>query len=154
MSFKRFCTAIFFFLNADLALANQAQNVPTNGHALLQTLTGLLAVLVVIFMLAWLAKRLNFGGMASQNVFKPIATLPLGTREKAILVEVGGQQMLLGVAPGRVSKLHVFDQPVTVMEQQNPKQSSMVSSGVNHSRKSVDFATKLKEILAQSPKAE
>ena len=31
----------------------------------------------------------------------------------AVLVQVGKQQLLLGVAPGRVNTLHVLDEPVT-----------------------------------------
>jgi flagellar protein FliO/FliZ len=29
-----------------------------------------------------------------------------------VLVQVGGKQLLLGVAPGRVSTLHVLDEPI------------------------------------------
>jgi flagellar protein FliO/FliZ len=41
-----------------------------------------------------------------------IAGLPLGARERAVLVQVGNQQILLGVAPGRVQMLHVLESPV------------------------------------------
>jgi flagellar protein FliO/FliZ len=45
-----------------------------------------------------------------------VAALPLGTREKAVLIEIGGRQLLLGVAPGRVSLLERFEQPVVDIE--------------------------------------
>jgi len=43
-----------------------------------------------------------------------VADAALGTKERAVLVQVGKQQMLLGVAPGRVSLLHVLEEPVPV----------------------------------------
>jgi flagellar protein FliO/FliZ len=43
-----------------------------------------------------------------------ISTLPLGQKERAVLVRVGKQQILLGVAPGRVTTLHVLSEPVDV----------------------------------------
>ncbi len=35
------------------------------------------------------------------------------SEERVVLVQVGKQQLLIGVAPGRVSTLHVLDEPVT-----------------------------------------
>jgi flagellar protein FliO/FliZ len=43
---------------------------------------------------------------------KVVAALSVGPRERVVLVDVGGQQLLLGVAPGRVNMLHRFEQPV------------------------------------------
>ncbi len=37
----------------------------------------------------------------------------MGPRERVVLVQVGKQQLLLGVAPGRIQTLHVLDEPVT-----------------------------------------
>jgi flagellar protein FliO/FliZ len=41
-----------------------------------------------------------------------LADLPLGQKERAVLIRVGTKQILLGVAPGRVSTLHVLSEPV------------------------------------------
>ena len=38
-----------------------------------------------------------------------MASVGLGQRERAVLLEAGEQHILLGVAPGQVQKLHVFD---------------------------------------------
>jgi flagellar protein FliO/FliZ len=35
----------------------------------------------------------------------------VGQRERAVLVQVGEQQFLLGVGPGNVRILHIFDEP-------------------------------------------
>ncbi|EQD42713.1 Flagellar biosynthesis protein, FliO, partial [mine drainage metagenome] len=37
-----------------------------------------------------------------------LASMPLGAKERAVLVKVGDAQILLGVAPGQVNTLHVL----------------------------------------------
>ncbi len=84
---------------------------PFAMEAVLQLVTGLGIVIALILVLAWVARRF-IGVVPQQKQLKTLAVLPLGTREKAVLVEVGGKQMLLGVAPGRVNLLTRFDEPV------------------------------------------
>lgn len=78
----------------------------------IQMILGLVFVVLLIFALAWLVRRMGrlqsvFGGS-----MKLLGGLSLGQRERAVLVQVGETQMLLGVAPGNVRTLHVFDEPV------------------------------------------
>jgi flagellar protein FliO/FliZ len=41
-------------------------------------------------------------------------SLAVVMKERVVLVQAGEKQMLLGVAPGNVRTLHVFDQPIAV----------------------------------------
>ncbi len=77
-----------------------------------QLLAGLVLVLLVFMGLAWLIRRSGAAGGFSQQGLKVLATLPLSTRERVVLVQAGSQQLLLGVAPGRVNLLQSFDQPL------------------------------------------
>ena len=43
---------------------------------------------------------------------KIVSSLSLGTRERAVLIEVGDRQLLLGVASGNVSLLASFPEKV------------------------------------------
>ncbi|MBY4675954.1 flagellar biosynthetic protein FliO [Marinobacterium arenosum] len=89
-----------------------AMPTPIDAGSVMQLLLGLAAVVVMILLLAWLMRR--FGGLAvQQGAIKVVAGLSLGSREKVVLVQVGDRkQVLLGVAPGRVSTLAEFDEPV------------------------------------------
>ncbi len=80
---------------------------------LLQTTLGLLAVLAVIIVIGWAVKR--FGNLRGgvQGQMKIVGGLSLGTRERVVLLQVGGQQLVLGVAPGQIRTLHVLDRPLT-----------------------------------------
>lgn len=84
---------------------------PLAAANLLQLLFGLIIVLVAIGATAVLFKRL---GRLPQGpgAMRVIAGLSLGARERAVLVQVGDKQLLLGVAPGRVQTLHVLERPV------------------------------------------
>lgn len=82
------------------------------AEAVLQMVLGLGLVVGVILLLAWGLRRLS--NLHPSGKMKVVATLPLGTRERAMLIEVGDRQVLLGVAPGRVSLL--ADYPEKVIE--------------------------------------
>jgi len=84
---------------------------PVSFAMLGQLLVGLVIVIVAILLVLWLVKRFTGLGVQGRHL-KVVAALPLGTREKAVLIDVGGKQLLLGVAPGRVSLLQRFDEPV------------------------------------------
>jgi flagellar protein FliO/FliZ len=69
-------------------------------------------VLAAIFACAWIARRVRGFGNRSGNALDVIAEMPLGPKERAVLLRVGAEQILIGVAPGRVNTLHVLREPV------------------------------------------
>jgi flagellar protein FliO/FliZ len=99
------------WLFAGVSLSAVAEEPPAGavgaGEAV-QVIGGLLLVLVLIAALAWVFRRaggLRAGGSPALSV---LGTLSLGTRERVVLVRANGVQLLLGVAPGRISTLHVL----------------------------------------------
>ncbi|UJJ31008.1 flagellar biosynthetic protein FliO [Halopseudomonas maritima] len=115
--------------------AAAASNVGSASLAaqLSQLALGLLVVVGLIFLLGWLLRRV--GPMAAQGGqhIRLLSSLPLGPRDRLLLVDVGGTQMLLGTSPGRINTLHVFDQPVADLAQAAASNS--------------DFARKLQALL-------
>lgn len=91
-------------------------------------LGGLILVLALIFVLAYIVKRFNLAP-TSHGTMKTLAVTPLGQREKLVLVDVGGQQYLLGVTPTQVNLIDKLVEPVTV--------------------ESVSFASKLRQAKSQ-----
>lgn len=112
--------------------AGAAGGSGVSAEYLWQVMLGLLFVLAMIFAIAWLVRRFGAGTLLHSAHMRVIGSLPLGARERAVLVEVGGQQLLLGVAPGRVSSLHVFAEPVVE-----------VADGENLS----DFGRRMREVM-------
>ena len=74
----------------------------------------LLLVLGAVFALAWLLKRVRAFSSRVGAAVDVLAQLPLGQKERAVLIKVGTTQILLGVAPGRVNTLYVLPEPLDV----------------------------------------
>ncbi|MFL6549517.1 MAG: flagellar biosynthetic protein FliO [Povalibacter sp.] len=91
-----------------------SQHVPVStAGSLAQVTLSLLLVLAVVFAAAWIVRRIRGFGKFGPNIIQVIADAPLGTKERAVLIQVGGQQLLVGVTAGQVNLLHVLNEPVT-----------------------------------------
>lgn len=108
--------------------------LPDQGAYLLQVLLGLIFVLGLVFAAAWLMRRVGPGTFVAGNQMKVLAAMPLGTRERVVLLEVGGQQLLLGITATSINTLHAFDEPVISAPDKAP---------------SGDFASKIREVMAR-----
>ncbi|MGF6331882.1 flagellar protein FliO/FliZ [Pseudomonas sp. BS3782 TE3695] len=82
---------------------------------LTQLVFGLVLVLGLIFFLAWLLRRVQQAGPAGKGqVIELIGSRALGPRDRLMLVQVGNEQILLGLSPGNITALHVLKEPVQV----------------------------------------
>lgn len=122
---KRACSKLFVLLAAVLlaavllpaaVLAAEPQSAPGIAGAgqVARMIGGLLVMVVVIVGLAALLKRFNGLQRGGPGAIRVVSTASIGARERLLLVEVGGQQLLVGAAPGRIQALMVLDEPVTV----------------------------------------
>ena len=94
--------------------APESVTAPTTPSAggLAQVTFALLIVLVAIFAVAWVARRMRGFNNRVGGAIDVLADVPLGQKERAVLLRVGSKQILLGVAPGRVNTLHVLEEPL------------------------------------------
>ena len=97
---------------------------PTMG--LLQVVFSLLAILALIIGAAWLAKRFFTVNTQAGTVIKLLGGINVGGREKVLLLEIGEQWVVVGVAPGHISTLTTMPrQAVTANTgQEQPKSFS------------------------------
>jgi len=81
---------------------------PSGADHLANITLGLVLVLALIFALAWLFRR--YGNVASLNRsnIQVLGGVSLGSRERAVLLEVEGEQILVGVTPNQITRLHVL----------------------------------------------
>ena len=94
---------------------------------------GLLVVVAAIVAIGWFMRRLYPGGMAGIQALKVLAALSLGPRERVLLIDSGGVQLLIGVTTQQITSLHRFTEPVLLPEATNAG----------------DFALRLKEALGR-----
>ncbi|MBS7663054.1 flagellar biosynthetic protein FliO [Pseudomonas lalucatii] len=119
--------------------AQAASPLADGGMAgqLVQLLLGLLLVIGLIFLLAWLMRRLQQVGPRGGQVIRVLASQALGPRDRLVLVQVGQEQILLGLTPGRITPLHVMAEPVHLPDGQPA---------------STEFAQRLMELLGKDQK--
>ncbi|WEJ63389.1 flagellar biosynthetic protein FliO [Thiomicrorhabdus lithotrophica] len=81
-----------------------------------QIVLSLVLVLLIIFISAWLLRRYGrFPGVAEGNL-KVLGALSVGQRERILLLQVGEDQILVGVTSSRISRLHQLEVPVEVKD--------------------------------------
>jgi flagellar protein FliO/FliZ len=96
--------------------------MPQGGGAL-RVMLALMLVLAAVFAAAWLLRRLRLVGGAEGSELTILGQVSLGARERAVLLRVGQERLLLGVAAGSVRLLHALSEPA---------QPAASSSGVQH----------------------
>lgn len=99
---------------ADIGRPAPAPVEPVGAASLLQVVLALILVLVLIIGMAWLMRRMGGLTQVGGGVVRVLGGVPVGQRERVVLIQVGAKQLLLGVAPGRVQTLHVLDEPISV----------------------------------------
>lgn len=131
------CTLVLLFSPAVLA-QQAAEGGQINVLAQLgQLALGLVLVVGLIFLIGYLMRRV--GPLAPQGgqQIKLISSLALGPRDRLVLIDVAGKQLLLGASPGRITTLHAFDEPVVEVPD---------GPGMNS-----DFAKTLRKLLKREP---
>ena len=82
------------------------------GDYLLQVIGSFVVVILLLVGVLVLLRRFN--GVSSQmsGNMRVISSVGVGQRERVVLLQVGEEQILVGVGPGNVRKIHAFDEPV------------------------------------------
>lgn len=84
----------------------------TSAGSLAQVTLSLVLVLGAVFAAAWVVRRLRGFGRFGGGAIQIVAEIGLGAKERAVLIQVGKQQLLLGVTANQVSTLHVLTENV------------------------------------------
>ena len=112
----RFLLALFAMVTVP-AVAQEA--VPAvspsslfTGDYLLQVIGSFVVVILLLVGVLVLLRRFN--GVSSQmsGNMRVLSSVGVGQRERVVLLQVGEEQILVGVGPGNVRKIHAFDEPV------------------------------------------
>jgi flagellar protein FliO/FliZ len=102
------CNSVTAYAEGEIVIGSKSVE-PFSTANLSEWTIGLFAVLVVIGIVAWVAKRFSGFGVNQVGHMNVVSGISVGHREKVLLIRAGEQHLLLGVAPGRVQTLHTFD---------------------------------------------
>ncbi len=116
------------------------------GHASLgltqvvQATLVLFGILAFIWILAYFLRRCRVFTKVETNAIRIVTTVSLGVKEKVMLLEVGEQQLLVGVSGAGIAVLHVLTTPVATSR----------DSGTTFAN---GFARQLQTVLSQAEKS-
>ena len=68
-------------------------------------------IVVAILIVGWLYRRAQGMHSRSGEVIQILATQALGPKERVLLVEIAGNQLVLGMTASQIQTLHVLEQP-------------------------------------------
>ena len=94
------------------AVATEVGSSLFTGDYLLQVVGSFFLVICVLLAVMLLLKRFNTIGTSKGGYIEVLASAPLGQRERAVLLQIGEEQILVGVAPGNVTALPHIPHPV------------------------------------------
>jgi flagellar protein FliO/FliZ len=133
---------LLLFLFCSVVNAEASASTPQtlqNPSSILSIFLSLLLVVVIIFALAFIARRFNVT-QAGNGQLKVVASMAAGAKEKIMVVDVGGEQFLIGITAHNINQLAKLENPlVTANTGKNPEQST-----------SLAFKDKLVKAMAQT----
>ena len=94
------------------AVASDVGSSLFTGDYLLQVVGSFFLVICALLSVMVLLKRFNTVGASTGGYIQVLASAPLGQRERAVLLQVGADQILVGVAAGNVTALHHVSDPI------------------------------------------
>ncbi len=111
----RFFIALCAFFPLSVVALEESASHP--GLAIGSMLASLLLVLACIFIFAYLLKKTNLlKNGKGRSLIKVIATQPLTSKGRVQMIEINGQQYLLGVTEQNITLLDKLDTPLTAKE--------------------------------------
>ena len=114
---KTFFSLFLLIFISPLSVAQEAapevgKHVAANLDAM-SIILSLLLVLMLIIAVAFVLKKFQPQG-GKMSGLKIIASLHLGTKERLVVVEVDGKQLLLGVTSQQISLIQTLENPMEV----------------------------------------
>ena len=111
------------------AADNASQTERSLGQQYLSILPVLFFILLLIVGLAFVIKKVNPTLGRGNPLIRVLGTLPLGGKERLILVQTGDACLLLGVTPGQIQTLHVVNQDSLNAETDAMTSSTLPAAG-------------------------
>jgi flagellar protein FliO/FliZ len=87
---------------------------PLSVSSLAQLTLSLLAIVALIFAVAWLLKRLKLATPRSSGDIAVLQEISVGPRERVALIRVGDAQVLIGISPGGITTLTPLVTPIVL----------------------------------------
>ncbi|WP_165311984.1 flagellar biosynthetic protein FliO [Vibrio ziniensis] len=97
-------------------VASPALAAQSDQFDIAATLGSLLFVIAIIIGMAWLLKRMRVPAFGQQKGLSIVRQLPVGTKERLMIVQAGEEKFLIGVTAQSVNLISKLETPLTQEE--------------------------------------
>jgi flagellar protein FliO/FliZ len=113
-----FKITLFVFMMTAVNAFAQEDTVEVGKHAnpnldAMSMVLSLLMVLALIVVSAWILKKFNLANKSVSGM-QVISSLPLGHKEKLVVVQIAEEQLLLGVSGQQINLIKTLDKPLEI----------------------------------------
>ncbi|MES2683682.1 MAG: flagellar biosynthetic protein FliO [Pseudomonadota bacterium] len=135
---------------SSLGTASALGTMPSSTAATLPMLGALLLVVALILGLGKLVKRVQQARSGQGAALAIKGGVQVGAKERVVWMQAGDTHLLLGVSPGHVQTLHVFDVAPDFMASAAREPAAAAAPAAGDSPASRDFSERLKTLLAHA----
>lgn len=89
----------------------QSDSSPMSATTIVSTFLSLLLVVAIIFALAYVMRRFNVTPSGGGHI-KVVASMAAGARERVMVIDVGGEQHLIGITSQNINHLSKLENPI------------------------------------------
>jgi flagellar protein FliO/FliZ len=111
---KAYKTWAWIALGSCLCISFEANSAPqslSNPTSIVSIFLSLLLVIGVVFILAFLMRRFNVTQSGTSQL-KVVASMMAGAKERVLVIEVAGEQHLLGITAHNINHLATLSSPI------------------------------------------
>jgi len=103
---------LLFVMSLEMAWGAQLGDNNIDVLDIGRTFLSLGFIVALILGVAWFTKKIQIKSSKSNNNMKVIEVLALSSRERVVLIDVAGKQILLGVSGSNINRLHEFKEVI------------------------------------------
>ncbi|MDC0507472.1 flagellar biosynthetic protein FliO [Luminiphilus sp.] len=134
----RYFLAFIAFLSMS-ASADEAQGViaPSElftGDYLVRAIGSFSLVIFLLVIVLLLVKRFTTVSIKTSGYIQVLSSVALGQKERVVLLQVGVEQVLVGVTPGEIRRLHTLSERVTILDDESKSFSDIWSDVISRQR--------------------
>lgn len=108
----KYWLAVIVFFVASSPVRAQGVSAMADNMDYFKVVLTLIFIVGLIFACAWLVRRMSGGLSVNQRHIQVLSVMPLGTREKLMIIKAAHETLLIGVTPNGINTLHRYDEPI------------------------------------------
>ncbi|MHB1057556.1 MAG: flagellar biosynthetic protein FliO [Rhodanobacter sp.] len=79
------------------------------GGELLRVILSLLGIIAMILVAGWFTRRMQARSRPGGRRIRCVEAMAVGARDRVLLLDADGKRLLVGMGPGGMRTLHVYD---------------------------------------------